>query len=147
MNINDEGLQIIMHYEGFSSEPYKCPADVWTIGYGSTRYPDGSPVSADAVAISEETAVEWLLGELEENEKQVGWLISSELNENQFSALCSFVYNLGSGNLQSSTLRSKLNRSDYEGAADEFPKWRMAGGRVLQGLVRRRADEHRLFLS
>jgi lysozyme len=61
--------------------------------------------------------------------------------------LQSFVYNLGSGRLQSSTLRRKINRGDFEGAADEFPKWRRAGGKILKGLVLRRAAERKLFLS
>ena len=62
-----------------------------------------------------------------------------------FSSLCSFVYNVGSGNFQKSTLRMKLERKEYESAAEEFPKWRKAGGRVLPGLVRRRKSERELF--
>ena len=70
-----------------------------------------------------------------------------KLNQNQFDALVSFTYNLGAGALGSSTLLGKLNRGDFEGAADEFPKWNKAGGKVLNGLVKRRAAERSLFLS
>jgi len=69
----------------------------------------------------------------------------SPLSENQFSALVSFTYNVGSGNLQCSTLRMKLNKMDMAGAAKEFPKWRQAGGRILPGLVRHRIEERRLW--
>ena len=60
-------------------------------------------------------------------------------------AVCSLAYNIGTGNLQSSTLRSKLNRMDYSGASDEFPKWRRASGKIMRGLVKRRAIEQELF--
>ena len=74
-------------------------------------------------------------------------LIKRALTENQYSALTSFTFNVGAGALQRSTLRMKLNRSEYQGAADEFPKWRIAGGRILAGLVRRRAAERTLYLA
>ena len=74
-------------------------------------------------------------------------IIKTALTENQFSALVSFTFNLGAGALQRSTLRMKLNRGEVQGAADEFPKWLIAGGRILAGLVRRRAAERALFLS
>ena len=80
-------------------------------------------------------------------EKGIRRLIKAELTENMFSALCSFAFNVGTGNLQRSTLRMKLNRGQYEDAADEFPKWRRAAGRILKGLVRRRASERALFLA
>ena len=83
--------------------------------------------------------------DLERYERAVGRLVTVSLSENQFGALVSFTYNLGSDNLKASTLRQKLNRGDYRGAAGEFPKWRRAGGRVLKGLVRRRAAERALF--
>ena len=81
-------------------------------------------------------------------ERGVNTLIPiTRLTQNQFDALVSFSFNVGLGNLQASTLRQKLNRGDYEGAGNEFPKWRKAGGKVLPGLVRRRADEKNLFMS
>jgi len=74
-------------------------------------------------------------------------LIESPLTWDEFSALVSFTYNVGAGALQRSTLRQKLNRGDYLGAGNELPKWRIGGGRVLLGLVRRRAEERSLFLT
>tara|TARA_R110002012_G_scaffold208235_1_gene378312 strand:- start:29 stop:472 length:444 start_codon:yes stop_codon:yes gene_type:complete len=147
MKINEVGLDLIKTFEGFRSEPYFCSAMVATIGYGSTWSFDGSRVTLHHPAITQDEAEELLLREIRNSEKAVDRLIKVELNENEFSALCSFVYNLGSGNLQSSTLRAKLNRTDYEGAANEFPKWRRAGGKVLKGLVLRRKMEQDLFLS
>ena len=147
MKTNQAGLDIITHFEGFSATPYKCPAGVWTIGYGSTRKPSGRAVTAKTKPINETEAIEWMVEDLADTEKQVAWLITAPLTENQFSALVSFTYNLGAGNLQSSTLRMKLNREDYDGAIVEFPKWRRAGGKVLAGLVKRRAAEIELFLN
>ena len=147
MRINETGLNLIKTFEGFRSEPYFCSAMVATIGYGSTWSFDGSRVTLSHPRINETEAKELLLREIRNSEKAVDRLIKVKLNENEFSALCSFVYNLGSGNLQSSTLRAKLNRDDYEGAANEFPKWRRAGGKVLKGLVLRRKMEQDLFLS
>ena len=147
MKINEVGLDLIKTFEGFRSEPYFCSAMVATIGYGSTWSFDGSRVTLHHPANTQDEAEELLLREIRNSEKAVDRLIKVELNENEFSALCSFVYNLGSGNLQSSTLRAKLNRTDYEGAANEFPKWRRAGGKVLKGLVLRRKMEQDLFLS
>jgi lysozyme len=142
----EAGLEIIKMFEGFRSEPYLCPAGVGTIGFGSTRGIDGNRITLGHSAISRDKAEEMLAHDLQNVEKSVGRLIRVALTQNQFDALVSFTYNLGSGRLQSSTLRSKLNREDYEGAADQFPKWVMAGGKRLSGLVKRRFVERKLFL-
>ena len=98
--------------------------------------------------ISEAEAETLLVLDLESSEGWVLRLVKEPLSENQFSALTSFTFNVGCGALQRSTLRMKLNRGEYTlGAADEFPKWRRAGGRILAGLVRRRAAERALFLA
>tara|TARA_R100001594_G_scaffold31269_2_gene58270 strand:+ start:778 stop:1230 length:453 start_codon:yes stop_codon:yes gene_type:complete len=147
MRINERGLKIIKLFEGFRSAPYLCSAMVPTIGFGSTWSFDGSRVTLRHPPIEESDAEELLLREVGRCEQAVDRLIKVELNENEHSALQSFVYNLGSGRLQSSTLRSLLNRNaPREQVADEFPKWRRAGGKILQGLVRRRAAERALFL-
>jgi len=138
-------LAIIKKYEGFSPTAYLCPAQVWTIGYGSTRTPGGRPVTADTPAIEEAIAADWMTADIEETERQVARLLNVPVTLDQFGALVSFTYNLGSGNLQSSTLRAKLNRGDYDGAQGEFGKWRRAGGQILRGLVLRRAEEAALF--
>ena len=147
MKTNAAALDIITSFEGFSSESYQCPAGVWTIGYGSTRCPDGSRVTQDTAAFTEAEALEWVRHELAHTEYDVARLVRVPLTENQFGALVSFTYNVGSGNLKASTLRQKLNRGDFEGASLEFPKWRRAGGKILRGLVRRREAEKQLFAA
>ena len=146
--INEHGIEMVKSFEGISLKPYLCPANVWTVGYGATvSRPTGGPIDPDMEAISEDEAEALLIRDLESSERWVRCLIKTALTENQYSALVSFTFNVGAGALQRSTLRMKLNRGEYQNAADEFPKWRMAGGRVLAGLVRRRAAERALFLS
>tara|TARA_Y100001951_G_C11172505_1_gene201107 strand:+ start:194 stop:640 length:447 start_codon:yes stop_codon:yes gene_type:complete len=147
MRCNDAGIQIIKAFEGFRSEPYKCSADVSTVGFGSTRGFDNGPVRMDMEPVTREEAEELLRRDIRQTESAVGKLIKVALTENEFSALCSFCYNVGSGNLQRSSLRLKLNRNDRLGAADEFPKWRRAAGKILRGLVLRREAERILFMG
>lgn len=128
-------------------EPYICPAGVPTIGWGSTWGFDGKAITMQHPAISMQEAQALLEQEVSHVEVALLRLIQAELTQGMYDALISFTYNVGSGNLQASTLRRKLNRGDVEGAAEEFPKWRKAAGRVLQGLVNRRAEERALFLS
>jgi lysozyme len=99
------------------------------------------------LSISKIEAGRLLSREVRHVERQVAYLVTAKLTSNQFSALVSLVYNIGSGNFQASTLRRLINRNEYEKAADEFPKWRRAGGRILPGLVRRRGVERALFLT
>ena len=146
-HINERGIEIVKSFEGISLEPYLCAGGVNSVGYGATVGSDGRPIDLDMGAISEDEAEALLVRDLETSEGWVSRLIKTALSENQYSALVSFTFNLGAGSLQRSTLRMKLNRSEFQSAADEFPKWRMAGGRVLAGLVRRRAAERKLFLD
>lgn len=122
--------------------PYLCPANVWTQGYGHIE-----GVTKDSRQITIETAEEWLAADVKRYERSVKALIRVPLTQEQFDALVSFTFNLGGGALQRSTLRAKLNRGDYTGAADEFLKWVRGGGRILNGLVKRRHAERALFLS
>tara|TARA_R110000796_G_scaffold235594_1_gene354634 strand:- start:1055 stop:1504 length:450 start_codon:yes stop_codon:yes gene_type:complete len=147
VKINKQGLEIIKSFEGWSAEPYLCPANRWTIAYGSTWDIDGHPLTADHPNITKDQGEALLRKEVHHIENAVKRLIKTPLTINQFSAVCSWGFNIGSGNVQNSTLRMLLNRQNYEGAADEFPKWRKAGGRVLKGLVRRRVAERILFLT
>ena len=144
MNVASKLLRAL---EGLALKPYLCPANVWTVGYGATVGSDGGPIDPDMEPISEIEAEALLVRDLENSQGWISRLIKTALTENQFSALTSFTFNVGAGALQRSTLRMKLNREEYQGAADEFPKWRMAGGRILAGLVRRRAAERALFLD
>ena len=142
MKISERGINFIQHFEGFYSKPYYCPAGVLTIGFGTVikkgMYVDG---------ITKEQATELMMNELNKNERSINRLIKVELNQNQFDALCSFVYNLGAGSLQASTLRKKLNSGEYLDAANEFLKWVYGGGKKLKGLVRRRLAEREMFIG
>jgi len=146
--INQAGLDIIKRYEGFRPEPYLDAVGIPTIGFGSTYDMAGKPVTLDHETITRDQAEEYLMNHLSQHVYgAMGHMISVPLTSNQFSALCSFIYNIGSGRFCSSTMRMLLNRSDYAGAASEFWKWRRAGGVILLGLVRRRQDEQALFLA
>lgn len=145
--INARGLSIIKTFEGWSPSVYVCPAGVPTIGYGSIWSLDGKRVTMDHPNISKSEGQILLQRELHHIQRAIGQLVNVPLNTNQYSALASWTFNLGSGRLQSSTLRRKLNRGDYDGASAEFPKWRRAGGKILKGLVIRRAEERKLFDS
>ena len=146
LRINEAGMELIKHYEGWRESPYLCSAARPTIGYGSTWDRHGNAVTLDHPDITKKQGEYLLQREVRHSETAIRRLIKAELTENMFSSLCSFIYNVGSGNFQKSTLRMKLNRGQYESAADEFPKWRKAGGRVVKGLVRRRKQERELFL-
>jgi len=136
-----KGIDLIKKWEGLSTVPYLCPANIWTIGYGHT----GGVKPTDS--ISKEEAELLLQTDLLKFEKQVLSLIIVPLRQEQFDALVSFTFNLGASSLQRSTLRMKLNRGDYNDAADEFLKWVWAGGKKLPGLLSRRIEERALFLS
>ena len=146
--INERGIQMVKSFEGLATKPYLCPANVWSLRYGATRSRTGGPIDPDMEAISEDEAEAeaLLIRDLESSEGWVSRLIKTALTENQYSALTSFTFNVGAGALQRSTLRMKLNRGEYQGVADEFPKWKFANKRILAGLVRRRVAEKALFL-
>ena len=145
--MTDEGLDLIKLYEGYSSSPYLCPANHWTIGYGAIWGMDDKRVTEDHPDINEDQADYLLRRDVKKSEMAVLRHIRVPLEDGQFNALCSFVFNLGSGALQSSTLRRKINRGDYIGAANEIPRWVFAGGRKLKGLVRRREHERLMFIG
>lgn len=148
MTVNKEGLKLIKSFEGCRLAAYKCPAGVWTIGYGNTFYEDGTKVK-EGDKISQERADELFANILEKKfAEPVRKLLTKTLNNNQFSAIVSFAYNLGTGNLKSSTLLKKVNANPADASIrTEFGKWVKAGGKVLQGLVRRRAAEADLYFK
>lgn len=147
MIVNEEGIQIIKHFEGWSSRPYLDPVGIPTIGYGSIYGLDGKRVTMGHREITEEEGEFLLRRHLSHVRLSIGRQIKVPLTENMFSALASWAYNVGTGNMQTSTLRMKLNREDYLGAAEEFPKWRRSKGKILNGLVRRRKREQALFVN
>lgn len=146
MQTNAAALALIKEFEGFVPRWYRDPVGVWTCCYGHTDAA-GSPKYATSshMTFTEAEGAAILARDLGRYEADVTRLVNVPLNENQFGALVSFTYNLGAGNLASSTLLRKLNAGDYAGAAGEFGKWVKAGGKTLPGLVRRRAAERALF--
>lgn len=147
MQINQAGLDIIKEREGFREEAYQDTGNVWTIGYGTTAAAGVGITPVRGMKITREQAEDYLRKYLVKVEAQVMSLVHVPLNENQFSALCSFVYNLGPTQFRNSTLLRKLNRKDYAGAATEFDKWVFDNGQRLNGLVIRRKMEKELFLT
>ena len=134
-----EGVALIKKFEGCELEAYQCSAGVWTIGYGHTKgvTPNDS--------ISQEEAEQMLVDELHEYESYVNEYVTVALSQNQFDALVSWVYNLGPANLKASTMLKVLNSGEYEDVPAQIKRWNKAGGKVLEGLIRRREAEACLF--
>lgn len=145
-HINPEGLKLIKHFEGCRLKAYRCPANIATIGFGSTFYPNGTAVRMGDT-ITQDEADELLLETLKSFEHGVARSVTAPLTSNQFSALVSFTFNVGLGAFRSSTLLKLINRGDIEKAPPEFLKWTKANGKVLEGLRRRRGAEQALFLK
>lgn len=141
MKISETGLDLIKKREGLRLKAYRCPADVWTIGYGST-----SGV-CEGMEITQEQADERLRKDVAVAERCVNASVKGAITQGQYDAITCWTFNLGCGNLRKSTLLQKVNSGDDLGAADEFLRWTKAGGKVLAGLVARRNDERALFLS
>jgi lysozyme len=144
--VNKEGLELIKEFEGFRTNAYLCPANVWTIGYGNTFYDNGIKVKKGD-RITEAEAERLLKITVESFADQVNKLISVPVTSNQFSALVSLAYNIGVGAFARSTLLKLLNQKLYDQSADQFMVWSRAGGRTLEGLRRRRSRERQLFLK
>jgi lysozyme len=139
-------IKLIKKWEGFMPEPYLCPAGVPTIGYGSTFYENGDEVKMTDEKVDKKRAEEILINHVNDVEAQVKRVIKHELNPNQLGALISFTYNLGIGNLKRSTLLIKVNNGpDDQAIETELKRWVKSGGKVLNGLVARRAEESDLY--
>lgn len=139
---NANGLLLIKSFEGLRLHAYRDAVGIWTIGYGTTRG------VRPGMQISEAEAEKFLQQDLTRFEQSINEAVEVPINDNQFSALVSFTYNVGSGAFRSSTLLRLLNqRQDVRAVADQFPRWNRAGGRVLAGLTRRRNAERALFLG
>lgn len=149
LRLTGAGADLIKHFEsclkkkGEHYHAYSCPAGVLTIGWGHTNH-HGRKFDASSRWTAQQCD-EAFLEDMEGFESAVQELVEVELAPWQFDALVSFTYNCGEGALQKSTLLKKVNAGDFEGAALEFHKWNKANGKVLAGLVRRRASEALLF--
>ena len=159
MKASAAAIKMVKHHEGVRTRPYRCPALLWTVGVGHVIDPSHAAVKYEerrslpipagwdrTLTMDEVDAI--LAQDLAKFERGVARLCPAALgNQGIFDALVSFSFNVGLGNLQRSGLRMKTNRGDFEEAAEEFMKWTKAAGRVLPGLVKRRKDEQRLYLS
>jgi lysozyme len=148
LHVSQAGLDLIKSFEGYldrqadgSCRAYRCPAGVWTIGWGCTEH------VREGLVWTQKQAEEGLRRELLSHEATVKKLVTIELNQNQFDAVVSFTYNCGGRALEKSTLLKRLNAGDLEGAGRAFQQWNRAGGRVLKGLTSRRQREATLFLT
>jgi lysozyme len=144
MKTNRAGIELIKSFEGLELAAYKCPAGVWTIGYGHTTAA-GPPAVKGGMKITAEQATEILVRDLVSYEAAVMKALTRSPNENQFSAMVSLCYNIGAGAFAASTVVKKFNAGDAEGAAAAFRLWKKGGGKVLPGLIRRREAEIELF--
>lgn len=148
MKISQNCLDLIKQWEGFKVKAYLDPVGIPTIGFGTIRYPNGQSVEIGDV-VSEAEAEAFLKLECDEIAEVVNESVTKSINQNQFDALVSFCYNVGTGAFKGSTLLKKLNQSDFNGAANEFPRWNKATKDgikvVLPGLTNRRKDEKALF--
>ena len=158
MNVSPKACEVIRHHEGVRYRPYRCPAALWTIGVGHVLYPEQAKIPmAERMnfPLRPEDNRVWTKGEVDailkadlaRFEKGVATYCTVPLTQGMFDALVSFSFNVGLGTLQRSTLRSKLNRGDKFGAADELLKYCLGGGKILKGLQNRRIDERAMFLS
>ena len=136
-----EGLALIKKFEGCELEAYQCSAGVWTIGYGHTKD------VVEGMEITQEQAEQMLVDELHEYESYINKYVTVALSQNQFDALVSWVYNLGPANLSASTMLKVLNSGEYEDVPAQMKRWNKAGGKVLEGLIRRREAEACLFIG
>lgn len=165
MNISPMGRKALAHHEGVRKKPYLDSILLWTTGVGHLI----APIEHQRMTLDERKAAkaagrlpcppEWnrtltddevdkiLQDDLRRFERGVLRYCPSGLTQGRFDALCSFAFNVGLGGLQNSSIRQRHNRGDYEGAADAFLKYRMAGGKVSRGLEIRRKDERAMYLG
>lgn len=137
--ISKDGMEVIRNFEGFRSHAYQDSVGVWTIGYGHTK----NVQPTDIVSTAQGYRI--LAYELVEYENYVKNYVTVPLHQHQFDALVSWTYNLGPTNLKNSTLLKVLNKGRYDLVPDEIRRWNKAGGKVLEGLVKRREAEAQLF--
>jgi lysozyme len=141
MKTSEEGRALIKKFEGCELEAYQCSANVWTIGYGHTQGIKEGDVC------TQEDADRMLEEDLEEFEGYVQEAVNVPLEQHEFDALVAWTYNLGPSNLRSSTMLKRLNDSKFDQVPLEMRRWNKAGGKVLDGLVRRREAESLLFTN
>ena len=146
MQVTEEGLALIRRFEGFRADAYRCPAGVWTIGYGHTSQA-GPPAVRPGMVVGAEEAERMLRDDVQRFADGVGPLLAREVSAAQFSALVSFAYNVGLPAFRSSSVLRAVNAGRLHDVPARLRLWVKAGGRVLPGLERRRAAEAELFMT
>jgi lysozyme len=142
------GIDLILSFEGFEPRPYLCSANVPTIGFGTTRYPNGRKVSLSDTEITRAKAIEYFKYDLEHFEQRVDAFCRDDISQSNFDALVSFCYNCGENNLKSSNLLKKVNINPKDPSIrDEFLKWTRANGKIVYGLKRRRVAESAMYFN
>ena len=144
MQINSDGISLIKSFEGTKLQAYQDIKGVWTIGTGTTVYPNGQYVK-QGDSITQDQATQYLTYDVQRFVNSVNSLVKVTLNQNQFNALVSLVYNIGATAFANSTLLKKLNAGDYQGAKAQFTAWSYSGGQYSKGLNNRRLKEQQLF--
>ena len=148
MKLNNNGYLLITEFEGFSAKPYLCSAKIPTIGYGNTYYPDGKRVTMLDKEITRMQAFEMFKYIADKFASTVSKLVKTPLNQNQFNALVSLAYNIGTGNFASSTLLKKVNINHNDKTIElEFKKWNKVNKKEVAGLTRRRNYEANIYFS
>lgn len=146
MHVSPSGVDLICNFEGLRLKAYDDGVGVWTIGYGTTKYPNGIRVKKGDTCTLEQ-AKAYMQNDLKAFEQTVNNTVKVPVSQNQFDALVSLAYNIGSTAFKNSTLVRQLNEGNYKAAANQFNVWVNAGGKRMQGLVNRRAAERTLFLK
>ena len=147
MEVNDSTIELIKEFEGFKSEAYRDPVGILTIGYGTTAAAGVGIAPKLGMTITQDDAEVYLRRAVDKFAAKIRTGITAKINENQFGAFVSLAYNIGPGAFLSSTALRKFNSGDLAGAADAILLFNKAGGKVLNGLVRRREAERKLFLT
>ncbi|ELW85182.1 MULTISPECIES: lysozyme [Acinetobacter] len=145
-DISENGFQIIREFESFQSKAYLDTGGVWTIGYGTIKYPNGARVSKGDTCTQAQAEM-WLKNDCKWVDACLDKYVKVPTTQNQFDALASLVYNIGETAFVKSTLLNLLNQSAYQKAADQFDRWVFDNGKKIQGLVNRRKKEKELFLK
>jgi lysozyme len=148
MKLNNAGYQLICEFEGLRLKPYLCSAKISTIGYGNTYYPNGKRVTLLDKEITKEYAFEIFKVIADKFAKRVSEMVKKPLTQNQFNALVSFAYNVGTGAFSTSTLLKKVNANPNDlTIRNEFARWTRANGKIVNGLVNRRKKESDVYFS
>lgn len=146
LGISEYGYSIIRVSEGFKEKAYKDTGGVWTIGYGTIKYPNGTRVKSGDICTKGQAEL-WLMNDCKWVDACLARYIKVTINQNQFDALASFVYNIGETAFIKSTMLSLINQSKFDLAASQFDRWIYDNGKVINGLKNRRAKEKQLFLK